>query len=73
MKFWESMKIFKRILKLLGLILLALLACFGMAIGGAVPFTPIRKPESRIEFKTELVEERKEEESEFKEKQQLLT
>ena len=52
---------------------MALLACFGMAIGGAVPFTPIRKPESRIEFKTELVEERKEEESEFKEKQQLLT
>ena len=59
------MKIPKIILKLFGLILLAGLASFGMAIGGAVPFTPIRKPESRIEFKTELVVEKKEEKSEF--------
>ena len=41
------------------------LACFGMAIGGAVPFLPIRKPESRFEIKTELVAVEKEEESEF--------
>ncbi|HKI79334.1 MAG TPA: hypothetical protein VKA26_12390 [Ignavibacteriaceae bacterium] len=63
------MKILKIILKLLGFILLAVLACFGMAIGGAVPFTPICKPDERVEFKTELVLEKKEEESEFKEKQ----
>lgn len=44
------------------------LACFGIAIGGAVPFTPIRKPNERIEFNTELVVEKKEEESEFKER-----
>ena len=60
------MKILKRILKLLGFILLAGLASFGMAIGGAVPFSQIRKPESRVEIKTELVE-KKEEESEFEE------
>ena len=61
------MKILKIILKLFGLILLAGLASFGMAIGGAVPFTPIRKPESRVEIKTELVVETKKEESEFDE------
>ena len=60
------MKILKKILKLLGFILLAGLASFGMAIGGAVPFSQIRKPESRVEIKTELVE-KKEEESEFEE------
>ena len=59
------MKISKKILKLIGLILLMFLACFGMAIGGAVPFLPIRKPESRFEIKTELVAVEKEEESEF--------
>ena len=61
------MKILKIILKLFGLILLAGLASFGMAIGGAVPFTPIRKPESRIETKIEKVIESKKEESEFDE------
>ena len=61
------MKILKIILKLFGLILLAGLASFGMAIGGAVPFTPIRKPESRVEIKIELVVETKKEESEFDE------
>ena len=61
------MKILKIILKLFGLILLAGLASFGMAIGGAVPFTPIRKPESRIETKIEKVIESKEDESEFEE------
>lgn len=61
------MKILKIILKLFGLILLAGLASFGMAIGGAVPFTPIRKLESRVEIKTELVVETKKEESEFDE------
>jgi hypothetical protein len=59
------MKILKRILKLSGYVLLAVLACFGMAIGGAVPFTPIRKPDERVEFKTELMVEKKEEDSEF--------
>ena len=59
---------FKKILKLFGFTLLAGLASFGMAIGGAVPFSPIRKPESRVEIKTELVVEReKEEESKFDE------
>ena len=64
-KFKIPMKILKRILKLFGFILLMILACFGMALGGTVPFLPIRKPESRIEFKTELVVEKKEKESEF--------
>ena len=59
------MKILQRISKLFGYILLAVLACFGMAVGGAVPFNPIRKPDDRVEFKTELMVEKKEEESEF--------
>jgi hypothetical protein len=59
------MKILKRILKLLGIILLMFLAPFGMAIGGAVPFSPIRKPDNRTETKIELVIESKKEESEF--------
>ena len=61
------MNTLKKILKLIGLILLMFLACFGMAIGGAVPFTPIRKPDSRVEIKTELVVEKKDEESVFDE------
>ena len=63
------MKILKRILKLFGFILLIILALFGMAIGGPVPLNPIRKPDNRIEIKTELVVEEKEEESEFEERE----
>ena len=63
------MKILKRILKLFGFILLIILALFGMAIGGPVPLIPIRKPDNRVEIKTELVVEEKEEESEFEERE----
>ena len=63
------MKILKRILKLFGLILLIILALFGMAVAGPVPVKPSRKPDNRVEIKTELVVEKKEEESEFEERE----
>lgn len=59
------MKILNRILKLIGMILLVILACFGIAVGGAVPLTPIRKPDNRVETKIEKVIENEEDESEF--------
>lgn len=59
------MKILKRILKLLGIILLALFACFGMVIAGPIPILPLYKDDSRVEIKIEKVIEEKEEDSEF--------
>lgn len=50
------MKSFKRILRLLGLVLLIVLACVGIGFGGGVPIPTSNKKEDTIEIKVELVE-----------------
>jgi hypothetical protein len=49
------MKSFKKTLKLLGLVILIVLACAGIGIGGT-PVTPPNKKEDTIELKIELEE-----------------
>jgi hypothetical protein len=50
------MKSFKKILRLLGLVLLIVLASFGVCIGGGAPIQRPNKKEDTIEIKVELVE-----------------
>jgi hypothetical protein len=50
------MKSFKKALKLLGLVLLIVLASVGLGIGGGIPISPSNKKEDTIEIKVELVE-----------------
>lgn len=50
------MKSFKKILRLLGLVLLIVLASVGLGIGGGIPIPPSNKKEDTIEIKVELVE-----------------
>lgn len=50
------MKSFKKILRLLGLVLLIVLASVGLGIGGGIPIQPSNKKEDVIEIKVELVE-----------------
>jgi hypothetical protein len=55
------MKSFKKTLRLLGLVLLIVLASFGVGFGGGVPIPPSRKKEDTIEIKVELVESKEDE------------
>lgn len=55
------MKSFKKILRLLGLILLIVLASLGIGFVGGVPIPPTKKRENTIEIKTELVEDKEDE------------
>ena len=50
------MKSFKKTLKLLGLVLLIVLASVGLGIGGGISIPPSNKKEDTIEIKVELVE-----------------
>ena len=50
------MKCFTKILRLLGLVLLIVLASVGIGIGGGIPIPPSNKKEDTIEIKVELVE-----------------
>lgn len=50
------MKRFKKILKLLGLVLLIVLASVGIGLGGGVPIPPSNKKKDSIEINVELVE-----------------
>lgn len=50
------MKSFKKILRLLGLVLLIVLASVGIGFGGGVPIPTSNKKEDTIEIKVELVE-----------------
>ncbi len=53
------MKSFKKTLKLLGLVLLIVLASVGIGISGGVSIPPTKKKEDTIEIKVELVESTK--------------
>lgn len=55
------MKSFKKTLRLLGLILLIVLASLGIGFVGGVPIPPSKKRENTIELKTELVEDKEDE------------
>lgn len=50
------MKSFKKALKLLGLVLLIVLASVGLGIGGGIPIPPSNRKEDTIEVKVELVD-----------------
>lgn len=50
------MKSFKKTLKLLGLVLLIVLAFAGVGIVGGIPAPPSNKREDTIEIKVELLE-----------------
>ncbi len=55
------MKSFKKTLRLLGLVLLIVLATLGIGFVGGVPIPPSNKRENTIELKTELVEDKEDE------------
>jgi hypothetical protein len=55
------MKSFKKTLRLLGLVLLIVLASLGIGFVGGIPIPPIKKREDTIELKTELVEDKEDE------------
>ncbi|MEO5911249.1 MAG: hypothetical protein ABIP95_10200 [Pelobium sp.] len=50
------MKRFKKTLRLLGLVVLIVLACLGIGIGGGVPVPPSNKKENTIEINVELLD-----------------
>jgi hypothetical protein len=50
------MKSFKKTLKLLGLVLLIVLASFGIGIAGGVPIPSSKRKEDTIEISIELLE-----------------
>ena len=56
MIFVSKMKSFKKSLKLLGLILLIVLASFGIGIGGGVPIPSSNKKDEAINIKLEADE-----------------
>lgn len=49
------MKRFKKILRLLGLVVLIILASIGIGFGGGVPIRPSNKKEDTLEIKVELL------------------
>ncbi len=50
------MKRFKKTLRLLGFILLIVLASVGIGLGGGVPIPPANKKKDTIEIKVEMLE-----------------
>ena len=57
---------FKVILKRIGLILLIILACFGIGIVGPVPILPIKKRDDEEPAKIEMVDEKEDKDQSFK-------
>jgi hypothetical protein len=49
-------KQFKKILLMAGMVLLIVLACFGIGIAGGVPLPSNRRKDNSIEIRTELKE-----------------
>jgi len=61
---FKSMKSFKKTVRLLGFIILMVLASAGVGLMGGIPMPTVKRREQTIEIKVELTESNEEEESE---------